>query len=54
MLEQYECHLLNVDGHRWSMLFQAESFGHAEEQCIDALPANDASSIVRIDRDYES
>jgi hypothetical protein len=52
-MDNYECKLLNVDGYRWSMMFSADDFGHAEEQCINALSANDCSVITEIIRDYD-
>lgn len=51
-MERFEVKLRNIDGHRWSMMFNAESFAEAEVACINKLPANDASIIVAIEMDW--
>lgn len=51
-LEQYEVFLRTTDGYRWTMLFQAESFAHAEEQAIDALKEDPGNEIISIERDW--
>ena len=52
-LERYEVKLRGRDGHTWSMMFSADNFAHAEEQAVDALPANDASIITSIELDWD-
>lgn len=45
-LIHYECKLQEPSGHVWHMRFWAEDEEHANEQCADALPANDASDLI--------
>jgi hypothetical protein len=55
MLEQYEVLLRHKkDASRWSLLVQADNFGHAEEQAIDYLKdeSNHGYEIIRIEKDY--
>ena len=53
-LERYEVALRHFEGTRWSLMFDAESFAHAEEQAIDyqRTVASEGYSIIRIERDY--
>lgn len=51
-METYECLLLTPDGTCWSMLFQADDFAHAAEQCKDALPGDTKDELIAINRDY--
>ena len=40
-------------GNRWSMVFSAENFAHAEEQAKDAL-VESYDEIIRIEKDYSN
>lgn len=54
-LEQYEVMLREPgESGRWSLMFKAESFAHAEEQAVDFLKDDKSSKweIIRIERDY--
>ena len=52
-MEQYEVRLRDELGNTWSLMFQAESFAHAEEQAWDALKEDTSrSEITSILRDW--
>lgn len=55
-LEKYEVLLRHRgDASRWSLMFDAESFSHAEEQALDFMKDDDSMQsyeIIRIERDY--
>lgn len=56
-MEKYEVKLRNQhDKSRWSLMFSAENFSHAEEQANDYLRDQDALNlgweIIEIQKDY--
>lgn len=62
-MSRYEvCLRAKADGGRWSMMFDADDFAHAEDQCVDYLRSNTEQDytdkwtehweIIRIEKDY--
>jgi len=52
-MEKYEVKIRHVrDGSRWSMFFDADDFGHAEEQANDHI--DDDDEVIVIEKDYEN
>lgn len=53
MLQKYEVLLRHRrDASRWSLMFEAENFAHAEEQAQDCLREEPEYEIIRIEKDY--
>jgi hypothetical protein len=54
-LNKYEVTMLDsFTRNKWTMMFSADNFGHAEEQAWDALKSyKSKDQIVSITREYE-
>lgn len=53
MAKQYkfEVHLMDENGHRWTVFYNVETFAQAELLANEDKGVND--EIIRIDRDYD-